>query len=215
MNDFLSVIFWFGFLCCMPTLAIGGPVAFVLYRNRQRREGSAAIAQALGLQPTAKAKQMQWYEGRLRNGRLFAYISIIFRRSIYIEGRRRGSHRSAARLIVEGKRERPLDLDVFRHEKWTTKKAPLDSFDTAFVSKNDSRLTSSQQAALLTFAQQNRGTLWLRDRAGASTDVFNAPEVMAEATSFLLHEFRVVHPTPEEIQAKTAELSQLASLFDE
>lgn len=217
MDDFFSVIFWFGFLCCLPVLAIGGPVGFVLYRNKQRREASEAIAQALFLQPTVKAKQMQWFEGRLGNGRSIAYLPIIFKRSYYNhEGIRRGSHVSAARVIVEVKRERPLGLNIFRHENWSAKRAPLDSFETAFNAENGSKLTSSQQAALLSFAQRNPGcTLWLGDRAGASTDVFNAPEVMAGATSFLLFEYQVVNPTPEEVQQKTAELSQLAQLFDE
>ena len=216
MDDFLSVIFWFGFLCCLPALAVGAPVGYVLFRNKQRREGSAAIAQALNLQPTAKAKQMQWYEGRLDNGRLCAYVPIIFRRKIYIDGRRRGSHVSAARLIVEVKRERPLGVDIFRHENWTERKRPFDSFETAFAAKNGEKLTSRQQSALLTFAQQHSGsTLWLRDREGASAEVINAPEVMATATSFLLHEYQVVNPSPEEIELKTAELSQLAQLFDE
>lgn len=217
MEDFISVVFWFGFLCCFPVLVIGGPVGFVLYRNKQRREAGEAIAQALFLQPTAKAKQMQWYEGRLGNGRLIAYLPIIFKRRYNDhEGTRRSSHVSAARLIVEVKRERPLDLNVFRHENWSPKRAPLDSFETAFAAKNGSKLTSSQQAALLDFAQRTPGcTLWLGDRAEASTDVFNAPEVMAGATSFLLHEYKVVNPTPEEIEQKTAVLSQLAQLFDE
>ena len=217
MDDFVSVIFWTGFLCCMPLLAIGGPVGFVLYRNKQRREASEAIARMLNLQPTAKAKQMQWYEGQLGNGRLIAYLPIIFRRKYYDhEGRRRGSHVSAARVIVEVKRERPLDLNIFRHENWSRKRAPLDSFETAFNAKNGSKLTSSQQAALLDFAQQNPDcTIWLGDLTGASTDVFNAPEVMAGVTSFLLYEYQVVNPKPEEIQLKTAELSQLAQLFDE
>ena len=217
MDDFLSTIFWFGFICCLPPLAIGGPVGYVLYRNKQRREGSVAIAEVLNLQPTAKAKQMQWYEGQLENGRLIAYLPIIFRRKYYDhEGRRRGSHVSAARVIVEVKRERPLAFNAFRHENWSAKKAPLDSFETAFAAKSGSKLTIGQQAALLAFAQQNPdSTLWLDNREGASTDVFNAPEVMAGVTSFLLHEYQVVNPSPEEIQAKTAELSQLARLFDE
>ncbi len=217
MSDFISAMVWFGFLCCLPTLAIGGPVGFVLYRNKQRREGSAAIASALMLQPTAKAKQMQWYEGRLADGRLLAYIPIIFQRSTYNhEGIRRGRHVSAARLVVEVKREQPLNADIFRHEAWSQKKAPMGSFETAFVAQNGEKLTGSQQAALLAFIQQNPGTtLWLGDREGASTDVFNAPEVMTGATSFLLHEYQVANPTPEEIRAKTAELSRLASLFDE
>jgi hypothetical protein len=130
MDDYFSVIIWFGFLCCFPVLVIGGPV------------------------------------------------------------------------------------DVFRHENWSKKKAPLDSFENGFVSSNGAKLTSNQQAALLTFTQQNPGTLWLGDREGASADVFNAPEVMAGATSFLLHEYQVVNPSPEEIQLKTAELSQLAQFFD-
>ena len=121
MSDFLSVVFWFGFLCCFPVLIIAGPVGFVLYRNKQRREGSEAIAQALGLQPTAKAKQMQWYEGRLNNGRLLAYVPIIFKRHYY-------NHDGAA--------------------------------------------------------------------------------------SFLLFEYQVVNPSPEEIEAKTAELSRLAQLYE-
>ena len=216
MDDFFGGFFIFVLVCCLPPLAIGGPIGFVLYRNKQRREGSLAIANALGLQPTAKAKQMQWYEGKLGNGRLAAYLPIIFKRSYYDhEGRRRGTHRSAARLVVEVKRKRPLEANIFRHEKWSEKKASLSSFETAFVAKNGAKLTSSQQAALLAFAQQNPGTLWLGDRAGASTDVFNAPEVLAGATSFLLHEYQVVNPSPEEVQVKTAELSQLAQLFDE
>lgn len=217
MDDFVSVIFWVGFLCCLPPLVVGGPIGYVLYRNKQRREASVAIAQMLNLQPTAKAKQMQWYEGRLANGRTIAYLPIIFKRSYYDHnGRRRGSHVSAARLIVEVKRERPLDLNIFRHENWSTKRAPFDSFETAFTAKNGSNLTSSQQTALLDFAQNNPDcTIWLGDRAGASADVFNMPEVMAGATSFLLYEYQVVNPTPEEVQLKTAELSQLAQLFDE
>lgn len=225
MDNFFSVIFWFGFLCCMPVLAVGAPVGFVLVRNKQRTEGSQAIARVLGLQPTVKAKQMQWYEGRLANGhfdtaqcgRLIAYLPIIFKRHYNDhEGRRRGSHVSAARLIVEVKRERPLDADIFRHEQWSKKKRPYDSFATAFVSKNGEKLTNSQQAGLLHFVQQNPGsTVWLRDRAEASQAVFTTPEVMAQATTFLLHEYAVVNPSPEEIQQKTAELSQLASLFDE
>ncbi|WP_420629539.1 hypothetical protein [Candidatus Leptofilum sp.] len=216
MDDFFGGFFIFVLVCCLPPLAIGGPIGFVMYRNKQRREGSEAIAQALFLQPTAKAKQMQWYEGRLSNGRLIAYIPIIFHRHYYNEGRRRRTHVSAARLVIEVKRERPLDLNIFRHENWSKKRAPLDSFDTAFNAKNASKLTSSQQAALFAFAEQNPGcTIWLGDREGASTDVFNAPEVMAGATSFLLYEYKVVNPSPDEIQAKTAELSQLAQLFDE
>lgn len=216
MDDFFSTVFWFGFICCLPPLMVGGPIGFVLYRSKQRREGSLAIANALGLQATAKAKQMQWYEGRLKNGRLMAYLPIIFRRNSYINGRRRGSHVSATRIAIEVKRERPLSVDIFRHEKWTNKKASLDSFATAFAAKEAAKLTSSQQAALLSFVQQNpHSTLWLRDRAGAAEDVFNAPEIMARATTFLLHEYKAVNPSPEEIQAKTAELSQLAKLFDE
>ncbi|VAW36646.1 hypothetical protein MNBD_CHLOROFLEXI01-5061 [hydrothermal vent metagenome] len=38
---------------------------------------------------------------------------------------------------------------------------------------------------------------------------------MAGATTFLLHEYRVVNPTAEEIREKTAVLSQLAQLFEE
>lgn len=216
MSDFLSVVFWFGFLCCFPVLIIAGPVGFVLYRNKQRREGSEAIAQALGLQPTAKAKQMQWYEGRLGNGRSLAYVPIIFKRHYYNhDGHRRGSHDSAARLVLEVKRERPLNVNIFRHEKWRPSRAPLDSFETAFAANNGSKLTSSQQEALLAFARQHPGaTIWLGDRAGASADVFNAPEVMATAASFLLFEYQVVNPSPEEIEAKTAELSRLAQLFE-
>ena len=109
-----------------------------------------------------------------------------------------------------------MAFNAFRHENWSAKKAPLDSFETAFAAKSGSKLTIGQQAALLAFAQQNPdSTLWLDNREGASTDVFNAPEVMAGVTSFLLHEYQVVSPSPEEIQAKTAELSQLARLFDE
>lgn len=217
MDDFFGGFFIFVLVCCLPPLAIGGPIGFVMYRNKQRREGSEAIAQALFLQPTAKAKQMQWYEGRLGDGRFIAYLPIIFKRSYNDhQGRRRSSHVSAARLIVEVERERPLGLNVFRHENWSKKRAPLDSFETAFDANNGSKLTSNQQIALLIFAQQNPGcTLWLGDRQGASTDVFNAPEVMAGATSFLLFEYKVVNPSPEEVQEKTAELSQLAQLFDE
>lgn len=215
MDDFLSTIFIIGFACCLPVLAVGGPVGWVLYRNKQRKEGSAAIAAALNLQPTAKAKQMQWYEGRLANGRLFAYLPIIFRRNFYMDGRRRSAHDSAARLIVEVKRERPLNVNIMRHQKWSSKKRPLDSFETAFSATNGNKLTNSQQQALLSFVQQNRGTLWLSDREGAATTVFNTPEVMADATTFLLHEYKVVNPTPDEIREKTAVLSQLASLFED
>jgi hypothetical protein len=216
MGDFLPVIFWVGFLCCFPVLLIGGPVGFVLYRNKQRREGCEVIAQALGLQPTARAKQMQWYEGQLGNGRLLAYVPIVFRKPFYdYMSRRHGSYVSAARLALEVKRERPLNAKVFRHESWSKSQAPLDSFETAFAAENGSRLTSSQQAALLTFARQYPGaTIWLSDRADASTDVFNAPEVMADATSFLLFEYKVVHPSPEEIEVKVTELSRLARLFE-
>jgi hypothetical protein len=217
MDDFLSGIFVIGFACCLPTLAIGGPVAWILYRNKQRKESSTAIAAALNLQPTAKFKQMQWYEGRLANGRLFAYIPIVFQRDSYItgDGRRRNAYDSAARLVVEVKRERPLNVNITRHQKWTTKKRPLSSFETAFTATNGSKLTSNQQQALLNFVQQNPGTFWLRDREGASTNIFNAPEVMAGATTFLLHEYKVKNPTPDEIREKTAVLSQLAHLFDE
>ena len=93
MDDFVSVIFWVGFLCCLPPLVVGGPIGYVLYRNKQRREASAAIAQMLNLQPTAKAKQMQWYEGRLANGRTIAYLPIIFKRSYY-------DHNGRRRLLV-------------------------------------------------------------------------------------------------------------------
>ncbi|WP_129678315.1 hypothetical protein [Candidatus Chloroploca sp. Khr17] len=216
MDDVFAIMFWTSFLCCFPVLIIGGSVGFVVYRNTQRRAASAAIAQGLGLQPTARAKQMQWYEGRLRNGRLCAYVPIIFKRTSYNhEGQRRSSYVSAARLVLEVKREQPLHLNVFRHENWSQKRAPLDSFATAFAADNGSKLTSSQQAALLGFAQAYPGaTIWLSDRAGASTDVFNAPEVMAGTTSFLLFEYQVVNPSPEEIQVKVVELSRLASLFE-
>lgn len=221
MSDFLSVVVGVGFLCCFPVLLIGGPVGFVLYRNKQRRQGSAAIAQALGLQPTAKAKQMQWYEGRLKNGRLengrlLAYVPIVFKTPFYdYKGSRHGSYDSAVRLVLEVKRERPLNAKLFRHEKWSKSRAPLDSFETAFAAENGGTLTGSQQEALLAFARQHPGTtIWLGDRAGASTDVFNAPEVMAGVVSFLLFEYKVVNPSPEEIEAKAAELSRLAHLFD-
>lgn len=216
MNDMLAAVFWFGFLCCFPALLIGGVVGFVFYRNKQRREGSEAIAKALGLQPAARAKQMVWYQGRLSSGRLLAYVPIIFKQRYYNhDGQRRGSHASAARLVVEVKRDRPLDVNIFRHESWSQSRAPLDHFETAFAADNGSKLTGSQQEALLTFARQHPGaTIWLGDREGASTDVFDPPEVMADVVSFLLFEYRVVNPSPEEIEVKTAELSRLASLYE-
>lgn len=215
MDDSIAALFWFIFLCCLPVIAVGGPVGWVTYRNRQRQEGSKAIGEALGLAPTVKAKQMQWYEGRLANGRLAAYLPITFPRHTYLEGRRRTVRDSAARVVVEVNRERPLDVDAFRHQSWTKSNRPFDSFDNAFNLKNGSKLTGAQQQALIDFARSNDGTVWLGDRAGASPDVFNAPEVMAEATSFILYEFQAKNPTPTEIDEKTAELSRLAQLFDE
>ncbi|VAW36644.1 hypothetical protein MNBD_CHLOROFLEXI01-5060 [hydrothermal vent metagenome] len=146
MDDFIGTILGIGLFCCLPTLAIGGTVGWLLYRNKQRKEGRAAIAAALNLQPTAKFKQMQWYEGRLDNGRLFAYIPIVFQRDIYVtgDGRRHNAHDSAARLVVEIKRERPLNVNITRHQKWSTKKRPLHSFETAFSETNGSKLTCSQ-----------------------------------------------------------------------
>ena len=215
MEELVGILFWTGFLCCLPLAAIGGPVGWIWYRNRQRREGSEAIGTALGLQPTARFKEMQWYEGRLSNGRLAAYLPIIFQYHHHDDqGTRRPGHVSAARIIVEVQRAEPLNVEAMRHQSWTERKRPFASFDEAFNSPNGSKLTSRQQQALIDFARQHPGTLWLGDRADASTDVFNAPEVMANATSFLLHEYVVKNPGPEEIQAKLAELSALASRFE-
>lgn len=216
MEEVFAALFWFVFICIMPIGVIGGVIGWVVYRNRQRTEGSAAIGDALGLSPTIKAKKMQWYEGRLANGRLCAYLPIVFPRSDYrFDGTRRNAYDSAARVVVEVQRERPLDVEVFRHQKWREKQRPFSSFDTAFNEKNGSKLTSSQQQALIAFAQKHHGTLWLGDRDGASADVFNDPSIMGAATSFLLHEFAHFNPTPEQIRTKVNELSTLAGLFEE
>ncbi len=216
MGEVLSTLFILLFACLGPIAVVGGAVWWVMRRNKQRRAASEAIGYALGLSPTIKAKQMQWYEGRLANGRYGAYLPIVFsRRTNRMDGQSRTTYDSAARIVVEVKRDSKLDVSVMRHEKWTTKRRPFDLFEDAFNAENGSKLTSTEQSALMTFAKEHPGTLWLGDREGASRAVFNDDLVMANVTSFLLHEYRVQHPTPDELNELVTKLSTLAAMFDE
>ncbi|MEM7333576.1 MAG: hypothetical protein AAF490_15915 [Chloroflexota bacterium] len=202
--------------CIFPLIVLGGAVAWVMYRNRQRQGASRAIGNALGLLPTVKNKQMQWYEGRLANGRYCAYIPIVFpRRTHRMDGQSRTAYDSAARIVMEVKREQTLDVNAMRFHVWSERKRPFSLFEDAFNAENGSKLTGEEQNALMDFAKAHPGTLWLSDREGASKDVFNDDTIMAQVTSFLLHEYEVKNPTPSEIEELVAKLSRLASLFDE
>lgn len=215
IDDVIASIFWIGFVCCLPTLAITAPVAYVLWRQKQRSAGSEAVAAALGLTQTAKVKQMWWYQGDWEDGRRLALIPIIFPKWDYnsVSGQRQRKHDAGVCLVVELLLDAPLPLEVVRHINWT-KKRPPDSFESAFNAENGEKLTPGMQQALLDFVQRHPGTLWLRRRAEMPLEIFEPPEVMAGASMILLHEYLAQNPAPDEVRAKTADLAAVARAIE-
>lgn len=215
MLDGVAPIFLVGFVCCLPMLAVGGPVAYVFYRNRQRLAGSEAVAEALGLEKVIQLKQMWWYEGRWEDGRLIGMMPIGIKRRGYsfLQERTTTSYDSAVRIVIELLVAEPLGVEVARHINWAGKRG-FASFEEAFNAENGDRLSAAAQDALLDFVQVQPCTLWLSDRATVSDRVITDPQIMAEATSILLFEYETNNPEPADVREKTAALVALANILE-
>lgn len=216
MDNIVSPIFWIGFICCLPPLAIGVPIAYVMHRNKQRGAGSEAVAAALGLERVAKVKKMWWYQGTWEDGRRLALVPVVIRqRGGYSDTHNRSvtSYKSAVRLVIELLLDEPLDVEVLRHVNWSRRRRSLHSFDTAFNAENGSKLTGAMRQALLDFARRHPGTLWLRDR-DASPQIVEPSSVMAGSNVILLHEYRAKNPETETVRAKTAALVAVARTLE-
>lgn len=216
MDNVIAPIFWIGFVCCLPPLIIGIPIAYVARRNKQRRAGSEAVAAALGLEKVAQVKQMWWYQGAWENGRRLALIPIVIPKRSYsvLHDRKVTQYDSGVCLVIELLVDAPLDVEVIRHIKWSDKDRSLDAFDSAFNAENGSKLTGTMQQALLDFARRHPGTLWLRNRADMPLEIFEPPDVMAGAPVILLHEYRAKDPETETVRAKTADLAAVARTLE-
>ncbi|MEM7118388.1 MAG: hypothetical protein AAF614_38550 [Chloroflexota bacterium] len=215
MDNGLSPIFLFGLLFCLPLVAIGGSIGFVMYRKQQRLARSEAVAQALGLEKVVQLKQMWWYEGKWKDGRSIGFVPIGQKRRSYSyqQSQTRTRYDSAVRIIIELLVDKPLGFEVARHAKWAGKR-PLDSFETAFNAENGEKLTPIMQQALLDFVQLNPGTLWVADRATISDRIITSPEIMQGATAILLYEYKATNPEPDAIRQKTEALIALAQAFE-
>ena len=217
MDNFINTIL-IAAVCCLPLLAVAFAVGFIVYRNRQRREGLETVAAALGMEKVAQVKQMWWYQRPLADGRRLAMIPVIIpgkRTNIsgeYGKGIRR--YDGALCMVLELHGDAFADVEVVRHEIWSAQERSLDSFETAFDTQNAAILSVAAQQALLDFARRHPGALWLHHRARTPLQILQTDAVLAGAGMILLHEYRTPAAETEIVRAKTADLLEVARVIE-
>ena len=215
MEDILFII-----ACCLTPLALAGVVFYLWRHQQQRTTGFEEVAAELGLEKQIEIpgrwshQQWWWYQGVWKDGRSFGFMPIGIQRANTNYLKRTATHFDPAiRLIVEVKVAKPVGVKVMRNINWAEKR-PLDSFDSAFDTKNGDALTPAMQDVLLNFVRQHPGTFLLSDRTAVLDKTLNSLQIMEGKTAVLLHEYEVTTPNVETVRQKIEALVALAQRIE-
>lgn len=190
---------------------------YYLYRRPRDEKAPHRLGQEMSLQQLNEGsrKVPVWYGGR-REDHDFAVTYANLRYGNYGHRRQRTvqevvlSLRLAVALNVAG----PQDIVAyFQHGRPYEPGELPEDFEHAFDRRNTDRLSQESRDALLHFTQ-NYGSLRLRDRATAPTDLF-AAEALPDAQVVLVHARPGYKQTPQQVEALLDALLVVAKQLEE